>query len=177
MILIKHNVNNSQLSQHVVFALRGRHDICFRSHTKSLRSTNYLGSCPTYLGRGVLARARWLPKTLSRQVEKSVRTGRFQYEPEKPEKHWHAPPLCLRFCAPEASSANAGRYCRRQCLLLYKLRNYLSVTNYSHPVYLEHSLKMRALCEVLVVMPKKIICLCLKKCVISGCRSVHASMN
>ena len=42
-----------------------------------------LGSCPTYLGRGALARARWLQKALSRQVENSVGTGRFQYDPEK----------------------------------------------------------------------------------------------
>ena len=42
-----------------------------------------LGSCPTYLGRGVTARARWLQKAISRQVENSVKTGRFLPETEK----------------------------------------------------------------------------------------------
>ena len=124
MILIKHNVNNSQLSQHVVFALRGRHDICFRSHTKSLRSTNYTWELSNLPRERCTRSSPVAAKNTFPTSGKSVRTGRFQYEPEKPEKHWHAPPLCLRFCAPGASSANAGRYCRRQCLLLYKLRNY-----------------------------------------------------
>ena len=57
---------------------------------------NYnLGAVTLYLGRGALARARWLRKTIfPEKRKKSVKQPFSLRKLKSPEKHWHAPPLC-----------------------------------------------------------------------------------
>ena len=65
------------------------------SHLVTLLYQLQLGAVTLYLGRGALARARWLRKTIfPEKRKKSVKQPFSLRKLESPEKHWHAPPLC-----------------------------------------------------------------------------------
>ena len=139
-----------------------------------------LGSCPTYLGRGASARARWLQKHFPDKWKISVKTGRFLSDTEKHGKALARSSFVLEVLCTGASSANAGRDCKRQCLLLYKPSVFALSYELLAPCILRTLQKFWALCEVLVVMPKKCACICdsaPKIMMSSGCRSVHWLMN
>ena len=93
---------------------------------------------PTYrvtnlTGRGVTARARWLPKASFGKWKKCEKEKGSDFYPksEIPGKYWHAPPLCLRDCAQELRAQIAGSVCKRQYFPSVELRASRSVANYS----------------------------------------------